>query len=191
MSKECIYKSCHSPVVEGRSRCDYHLEQARVNARKARERHIEQGICGTCNSRKVTPGYKTCKQCRDYLKNYYKTVTKKKKQEARDNGVCYQCGEQVIGDKLLCDRCQGFGWSHQSDNRGIVLERDGYQCVVCGNKNTIVVHHIDGNGVDGDNGVDNLATMCSRCHKYTHTLANRLLKIPNWQKILSYSLRLV
>ena len=54
--------------------------------------------------------------------------------------------------------------------RFIILERDKYQCRSCGKKNVILdIHHIDGNGTskkkgDKNNNLDNLITLCRKCH---------------------------
>ena len=61
-------------------------------------------------------------------------------------------------------------------NRSIVLSRDGYSCVICGMTNDehlelfdreITIHHIDGSGrntEDKNNDLDNLETLCLKCH---------------------------
>lgn len=52
-----------------------------------------------------------------------------------------------------------------------ILERDKYQCRSCGKKEGILdIHHIDGNGsgkkkLEKNNSLDNLVTLCRRCHK--------------------------
>jgi len=60
------------------------------------------------------------------------------------------------------------------------LERDNFQCQECGMSqeqsiilfnNKLSVHHEDGNGrriVIKNNDIDNLVTMCMRCHKILH-----------------------
>lgn len=58
-------------------------------------------------------------------------------------------------------------------NRKAALERDGYTCQHCGNKNNLHVHHVDGNGVTVDkesrnNALDNLLTLCRGCHTKVH-----------------------
>ena len=61
-----------------------------------------------------------------------------------------------------------------------VLERDNFQCTKCGMSqeqsiilfnNKLSVHHEDGNGRRKsikNNDIDNLLTMCMRCHKILH-----------------------
>lgn len=61
-------------------------------------------------------------------------------------------------------------------NREIALERDNWTCQECGMNNeqhillfgrSITVDHIDGNGRNSNtqnNSLDNLITLCLRCH---------------------------
>lgn len=82
--------------------------------------------------------------------------------------------------------------------REIVLERDNWQCVKCGMNNeqhivvfgrSITVDHIDGNGSNSknpNNTLNNLQTLCLRCHgkKDVVRLANssRLKRFKNLEK---------
>jgi 5-methylcytosine-specific restriction endonuclease McrA len=77
-------------------------------------------------------------------------------------------------------------WAESKDrkrfggNRQEVLERDNFQCQECGmtqeqhfilyNK-CIAIHHIDGKGIYSEvknNNLDNLITLCYRCHMLIH-----------------------
>ena len=56
-------------------------------------------------------------------------------------------------------------------NRLIALERDGYRCWDCGStKPRVVVHHVKPwqPGQVDPHAVDNLRTLCDRCHRRTH-----------------------
>jgi hypothetical protein len=48
--------------------------------------------------------------------------------------------------------------------------RDGYKCVDCGKKNTLIVHHLDDSRKTGklNNKLDNLVTVCRKCHAIRH-----------------------
>ena len=48
-----------------------------------------------------------------------------------------------------------------------VLERDRYQCVKCGSTENLHVHHIQARRKHGTNQMDNLQTLCDRCHMET------------------------
>ncbi len=62
------------------------------------------------------------------------------------------------------------GWERFSGNRIIVLERDNNMCGMCGSKDHIVVHHIDGykKGHPENNEVNKLITLCGKCHYAVH-----------------------
>jgi len=62
---------------------------------------------------------------------------------------------------------------HFSGNRKSALERDNYTCQHCGTQDDLQVHHIDGNGMTSpresrNNDLDNLITLCRRCHTKEH-----------------------
>ena len=60
-------------------------------------------------------------------------------------------------------------------NRSKALERDEYTCTMCGAKKDLVVHHIDCSGQtdEPNNDVDNLTTLCRRCHINLHKLIDK------------------
>ena len=65
-------------------------------------------------------------------------------------------------------------------NRKIALKRDGYKCVKCGGKD-INVDHIDRNGTGKpihrkNNLLNNLQTLCSRCHSIKDRTENGFCK---------------
>lgn len=69
--------------------------------------------------------------------------------------------------------------------RAVILERDKYQCRSCGKKEgKLDIHHIDGNGTakkreDKNNSLDNLITLCRKCHikaDYVRIMNERKLK---------------
>jgi len=88
----------------------------------------------------------------------------------------YNNKTQPLGKSYECRDCANSG--RFGGNREAALKRDGYKCVKCGitreehkkkfNKD-ITIDHIDGRGVgkkakDKNNSLDNLQTLCSRCH---------------------------
>lgn len=48
-----------------------------------------------------------------------------------------------------------------------VLARDGYQCVTCGHPHHLHVHHLRPRSKGGPTQMDNLQTLCERCHTKT------------------------
>jgi len=48
--------------------------------------------------------------------------------------------------------------------RDEVLERDNYRCTICGGKENLDVHHIKPKRKDGQDVLENLVTLCEKCH---------------------------
>lgn len=68
-----------------------------------------------------------------------------------------------------------FNWYHNRDRfnglKYTVLERNKNQCIICGSKNKLVVHHIDGTNYklgNANNTLENLMTVCESCHHEIH-----------------------
>lgn len=64
-------------------------------------------------------------------------------------------------------RYRGKDWRKQRELR---LKTDGYKCVLCGEdytKGNLDVHHIVRYYYTKDNSLENLITLCKRCHKVT------------------------
>jgi 6-pyruvoyltetrahydropterin/6-carboxytetrahydropterin synthase len=53
-----------------------------------------------------------------------------------------------------------------NDWRQNTLERDSFQCVLCGYHENLRVHHIDENSKNNDD--NNLLTLCESCHRRVH-----------------------
>ncbi len=47
-----------------------------------------------------------------------------------------------------------------------VKERDSHRCVDCGTKDKLQIHHVDFNATN--NKLDNLLTLCVKCHRAVH-----------------------
>jgi len=56
-----------------------------------------------------------------------------------------------------------------------VKDRDSYQCVICGSTENLEVHHI--NGIKKDNHLENLVTLCRKCHHKIEKLEKRVKKM--------------
>ena len=58
-------------------------------------------------------------------------------------------------------------------NKHLVLERDGFQCRLCGDRENLVIHHINEKSYHNcdvpDNSLDNLTTLCKSCHSSYHS----------------------
>lgn len=96
--------------------------------------------------------------------------------------LCIDC-ERVVSvrelDRGRCRRCAArrwrkrrgvrSGWASQAI-RERVLERDGYGCTACGagDRRQLKVHHIVPRSEGGSNRMENLKTLCHRCHEKAH-----------------------
>lgn len=49
-----------------------------------------------------------------------------------------------------------------------ILERDNYQCQVCGTTHDLEIHHVVFRSQSGSDEPDNRATICHRCHMAVH-----------------------
>ena len=49
-----------------------------------------------------------------------------------------------------------------------VYRRDGYVCALCGNHDTLQIHHVIPRGQGGSDFPENLITLCSKCHAQAH-----------------------
>lgn len=56
-----------------------------------------------------------------------------------------------------------------AEKRVQVLERDGYRCVRCGSNDSLDVHHKVARRHGGAGDLDNLETLCAKCHHDTPT----------------------
>ena len=82
---------------------------------------------------------------------------------------CLNKSEKLYGGKQERD----LDYKNQirfSGNKYKVLERDNYTCQICGNTTQLVVHHKDDSGQSDNpnNDMDNLITLCRRCHINIH-----------------------
>lgn len=50
-----------------------------------------------------------------------------------------------------------------------VLQRDNYHCYVCENDKDLEVHHVLPRRLGGSHEMDNLITLCVRCHRHVET----------------------
>ena len=90
--------------------------------------------------------------------------------------------EKYMNDPKLKKELNERARIHQSNyrertkfggNGAKALERDNNKCVKCGSVEMLAVHHIDGNGSNlkdelQNNSLDNLVTLCFSCHAREH-----------------------
>ena len=85
-----------------------------------------------------------------------------------------------------------MNWQYQISNRldenlrKAVILRDGCKCKECGKTNTkLEVHHIKPRRLNGSNTLDNLITLCGKCHQKTEGREEGFME--HYFKILSTS----
>lgn len=68
-----------------------------------------------------------------------------------------------------CPDCHGHAGRDPSElQRRAVLLRDGRRCACCGSRERLQIHHIVAVSAEGATTVDNLITLCRRCHALLH-----------------------
>ena len=80
----------------------------------------------------------------------------------------------AIDIRVLTDGHKTYGWQYQNSNRldenirKAVILRDHCKCMECGKANMkLEVHHIKPRRWNGSNTLDNLITLCEKCHDKT------------------------
>lgn len=164
---------CDNPSINGTTCCAKHLVQAQNHSNKYREKKINSGHCMYCDKPNV-PGKLCCK--------YHRELAAKRSKDQRNanikNGLC-PCGRERRPGATRCQRCldrHNYEAKYRAygGNRIKALERDGHKCRICKDSDRrMTVHHIDGNGSTSkhqNNDLDNLVTLCLRCHNAFTTL---------------------
>ena len=90
------------------------------------------------------------------------------------NITTYWLEDVAIDIRALTDGYKPYDWQYQKSNRldenirKAVILRDGCKCKECGKSNTVLeVHHIKPRRLNGSTMLDNLITLCSKCHQKT------------------------
>ncbi len=90
------------------------------------------------------------------------------------NITSYWLEDVAIDIRALTDGYKPYRWQYQKSNRldenirKAVILRDSCKCMECGKSNTALeVHHIKPRRLNGSNTLDNLITLCGKCHQKT------------------------
>lgn len=135
-------------------------------------------ICLNCNSNFLTnhPSKKYCSdQCRDiYNKEYQKRRTiesakeKVKDIEHRVRDLVIKVNTFNVDETgILLNQYNINGFSEALRLR--VKERDLYQCQICNSETDLEVHHIIPQQKGGSHDLENLITLCTKCHRHIET----------------------
>lgn len=86
----------------------------------------------------------------------------------------YWLEDVSIDIRALTDDYKPYRWQYQKSNRldenirKATILRDGCECVECGKSNCkLEVHHIKPRRLNGSNTLNNLITLCEKCHQRT------------------------
>ena len=60
--------------------------------------------------------------------------------------------------------------------RSEVYKRDGHKCVLCHKKGKVHAHHIIPVKISKDNSLNNLVSVCSKCHRKLESIGLKILK---------------
>ena len=118
-----------------------------------------------------------CEECDKWLSfdgNYSGKSPAKKRAQAAE----WQARMEGIDEKALERLEVNAVWSLVRER---VLERDGHRCTICGGVGTssLHAHHICKRSDGGTDHMDNLATVCNRCHKKADTV----FYDPDWEAL--------
>lgn len=186
-----------TPMMESHVYCSTQCQKKDANARRTEKRRqakqhlLKELICPNCGKefrqQRLDNVYcsEICKKT--YRQKLHIEERSKKRLEAWEQlnhtKNCAVCGKEFELDKHYRHReyCSGvckrkanrFIASNNSrfgGNRYIVLERDNYECKLCGAISQLSLHHRDcsGKSENPNHDVDNLISLCKSCHATVH-----------------------
>lgn len=186
-------RDCVQPVVPRRKKCARHLAMDAASAKKRREANPDrwkQHQSRTIERRRAEGRCRECEQfavpnrsrCEIHLKRHAAYVSQRRTERVAA-GLCAWCGAVPVEGKRHCQPCldketerRHRPGSHYNLHgaRGVVLDRDGRACRLCGDNTGLELHHIDGKGKGHPNpnhDPSNLITLCRICHRSVSRLA--------------------
>ena len=99
------------------------------------------------------------------------------------NITTYWLEDVAIDIRALTDGYKLYRWQYQKSNRldenirKAVILRDSCKCKECGKFNTVLeVHHIKPKRLGGSNTLDNLITLCGKCHQKTEGVEEQYMQ---------------
>ena len=153
--------------------------------RKVRAQRVAQDLCHRCGKNPPRaypeylgrpPKYLACDQCVEVERRrsaYNRAKGNTLPQRRRAVGLCITCGNSLdIANRVRCSACLQknrlkYARSKYGENGAKAMERDRCECQLCGVISHLHAHHIDGKGYDSpepNNALENLITLCNRCH---------------------------
>lgn len=114
----------------------------------------------------MTPQLKVCNCCgslhQDYRSPVCDACARTRPQRPASRNKRRRTDHAKAGDKI-------YGDPRWAKVRALALQRDSYRCIRCGTTQQLVVHH----DIEWTEGIDpydldNLETLCRRCHGQLH-----------------------
>ena len=114
-------------------------------------------------------------------KKRYEATKRWRKRNRKQINIYEKKWKHKNKDKVIILRKKHMNNYCFSGNRYMVLERDGFKCVLCNTTNEeytktykreLSIHHMDGSGrimKFRNNNIDNLITLCMACHRKLHS----------------------
>jgi len=145
--------------------------------------------CRLCKQKGEHCGFGLCRKCygKKYRKEHYEEICAYREKNAKKIKEYIKKWRDENRDKI---RIRSKEWAKRnrykirkinelavnkrrfSGNRKKVLERDKYKCQVCGSREKLAIHHVDGIGRHSkrkiNNSLENLIVLCSSCHRGLH-----------------------
>lgn len=141
---------------------------------RQKSEHSAFGLCGKCYRKKYRKEHyeeihayrrKNAKKIKEYRKEYQNKNRDRiriinKEWVKRNKHKNREINKLAVNKKRF------------SGNREKVLKRDKYRCQICGTKEKLAIHHLDGIGYYSErkvnNSLENLIVLCSSCHRGLH-----------------------
>lgn len=172
------------PFRDGITKCERCADYAAEQQRQLRATRIAAGLCYRCGkypprtnpTKRGRPArHLSCEPCAEKTRRLQQKRRKTGKalyQRRRAAGLCISCGAPPEESRVHCSACLKrrrlrYARKKYGGNAIDAMERDDLACQLCGATLFLHVHHIDGEGYDSDepnNALDNLVTLCNRCH---------------------------
>ena len=114
----------------------------------------------------------------------YQVCLKRRSEGQINDNLCYMCEDRELKKIKTIKKVSKKREFVTHDTYQQTFLRDGGKCKLCGSKDDLHLHHINGRGIDKTNNVDNCIILCSSCHldkvhknnKYYRAYLNELIR---------------
>lgn len=114
----------------------------------------------------------------------YQVCLKKRLEGHINENLCYMCDDKEYKKTKSIKKVSKSREFVTHDTYQQTYLRDKGKCRLCGSKDDLHLHHINGRGKDKTNNVDNCVILCKKCHldkvhknnKYYRPYLNELIR---------------